>query len=213
MMRNIKIAIVWLLIGLTPVLISGCATPAAQTGFLKDYSNLKPHPDIDGRHRYINPNINIGDYSNFMVDPVAVNLSDKGKERGIDQEKLGELAQYFHQQIVEQLEIDYRVVKSGGPGVARVRASISDIVRTKVALNIHPGTKMTGVGLGEAGMEAEVVDSVTGKTIAAAIDHQSGSRLDILGGLQFYGNAKSIMDNWAEDLKKFIDKAHGKLSE
>jgi len=186
MFKHIKIVMACLLVSLMPVLLSGCATPAAKTGFLKNYSKLKPHPDIDSRHVYINPNMNIGDYSKFLVDPVAVNLSVKGKTHTDDPEKLAELAQYFHDQIVHQLEQGYRVVKSSGPGVARVRVSISDIVRTKVALNIHPGTKLTGAGLGEAGMEAELVDSVSGKTIGAAIDHQSGSRLDLLGGLQFY---------------------------
>ena len=212
MNRYLKITLAVLFIGIAPVLLSGCATPAAKTGFLKDYSKLKPHPDIDGRHVYINPNMNIGDYSKFLVDPVTVNLSKEGKKRGVDSEKLDELAQYFHDQIVHQLEQGYRVVKSSGPGVVRVRAPISDIVRTKVALNIHPGTKLTGAGLGEAGMEAELVDSVSGKIIGAAIDHQSGSRLDFLGGFQFYSHAKTIMEKWAKDLKIFIDKGHGKTS-
>ena len=99
MIRNIKIAMACLLIGLTPVLISGCGTPAAKTGFLKDYSKLEPHPDIDGRHRYINPNINAGDYSKFIVDPVVLSLSEKGKERGIDQEDLNEQVTFFHQKL------------------------------------------------------------------------------------------------------------------
>ena len=206
-----KMALAALLFGLLALLISGCSTaPAARTGFLKDYSKLKPHPEIDGRFVYINPDMNVGDYSKFLVDPVAVNLSEEGKKREIDPEKLNELAEYFHQKIVEQLEQGYSVVNSPGPGVARVRVSISDVVRTKVALNIHPGTKLTGAGLGEAGMESEVIDSVSGKTIGAAIDHQKGSRMDLLGGLEWYGNAKTIMENWAKDFKKFVDKAHGK---
>ncbi len=63
MIRNIKPVIACLLVGLAPVLISGCATqtPAAKTGFLKDYSKLEHHPDIEGRYRYINPNINADD--------------------------------------------------------------------------------------------------------------------------------------------------------
>ncbi len=213
MNRYLKVTLAVLFIGIAPVLLSGCgATQAAKTGFLKDYSKLKPHPDIDGRHVYINPKMNIGNYSKFIVDPVAVNLSETGKGHTDDPAKLAELAQYFHDQIVHQLEQGYRLVKSSGPGVARLRAAISDIKRTKVALNIHPGTKLTGAGLGEAGMEAELVDSVSGKTIGAAIDHQSGSRLDFLGGFQFYSHAQTIMDTWAEDLKKFIDKGHGKTS-
>ena len=212
MIRNIKIAMACLLVGLAPVLISGCAAPAAKTGFLKDYSKLEPHPDIDGRHRYINPNINAGDYSKFIVDPVVLSLSEKGKERGIDQEDLNEQVTFFHQKIVEELEQGYQVVSSPGSGVARVRVAITDIDKTNPLLNIHPGMKLTGAGLGGAGMEAELVDSVTSRTIAAAIDNQKGSRLSLVAGLKWFGHAQAVMENWAEDLKKFIDQAHGKPS-
>ncbi len=212
MIRNIKIAMACLLVGLTPVLILGCATPAAQTGFLKDYSKLQPHPDIEGRHVYLNPNMNVGDYSKFIVDPVVLSLSKTGKERGVDQEDLNEQVTFFHQQIVRNLEQGYRVVSSPGKGVARVRVAITDVEKTNPFLNIHPGTKLTGAGLGSAGMEAEIVDSVTGQTIAAAIDNQKGSRLSLTAGLKWFGHAQAVMENWAEDLKKFIDKGHGKTS-
>jgi len=212
MVRNITIAIAWLLVGLAPVLISGCATPAAKTGFLKDYSKLEPDPDIDGRHRYINPNMNAGEYSKFIVDPVVLSLSETGKERDIDQEDLNEQVTFFHKTIVEELEKDYRVVSSPGKGVARVRVAITDVEKTNPLLNIHPGTKLTGAGLGGAGMEAELVDSVTGQTIAAAIDNQEGSRMSLLAGVQWFGHAQAVMENWADDLKKFIDQAHGKTS-
>ena len=212
MVRNITIAISWLLVGLAPVLISGCATPAAKTGFLKDYSKLEPDPDIDGRHRYINPNMNAGEYSKFIVDPVVLSLSETGKERDIDQEDLNEQVTFFHKTIVEELEKDYRVVSSPGKGVARVRVAITDVEKTNPLLNIHPGTKLTGAGLGGAGMEAELVDSVTSQTIAAAIDNQEGSRMSLLAGVQWCGHAQAVMENWADDLKKFIDQAHGKTS-
>jgi len=212
MNRYLKISVVGLLLGLAPIWLVGCAAPAAKTGFLKDYSKLEPHPDIDGRHRYINPNMNAGDYSKFIVDPVVLSLSEKGKGRGIDQKDLNEQVTFFHQKIVEELEQGYQVVSSPGPGVARVRVAITDIDKTNPLLNIHPGTKLTGAGLGGAGMEAELVDSVTSRTIAAAIDNQKGSRLSLVAGLKWFGHAQAVMETWAEDLKKFIDQAHGKPS-
>ena len=215
MNRNIKIALAGLLISLAPVWISGCetTTPAAKTGFLKDYSKLEPHPDIEGRHRYINPHINAADYSKLMVDPVVVNLSKEGKVREVDTEKLNELANFFHQKIVENLEQGYPVVNNAGPGVARVRVAITDVETTNPLLNIHPGTKLSGAGLGGVGMEVEFVDSVSGKTLGALIDNQKGSRLGFTAGLTRFGHAKAVMENWAEDLKKYLDQVHGKTSE
>jgi len=193
--------------------MSGCAgTETARTGFLKDYSKLQPHPDIDGRFRYINPKMNVGDYSKFIVDPVVLNLSKEGKEEGIDQEDLNEQVTFFHGKILEELGKDYQIVNKPGKGVARLRVAITHIDKTNPALNIHPGTKLSGAGLGGAGMEGELVDSVTNETIGSVIDFQKGSRLSLVAGLTWFGHAQAVMENWAEDLRKFIDKAHGKTS-
>ncbi len=213
MKLSIKMVMACLLIGLTPVLISGCAgTETARTGFLKDYSKLQPHPDIDGRFRYINPKMNVGDYSKFIVDPVVLNLSKEGKEEGIDPEDLNEQVTFFHGKILEELGKDYQIVNRPGKGVARIRVAITHIDKTNPVLNIHPGTKLTGAGLGGAGMEAELIDSVTGETIGSVIDFQMGSRLSLMAGLTWFGHAQAVMEDWAEDLRKFIDKAHGKTS-
>jgi Protein of unknown function (DUF3313) len=197
--------------GILAFTLVGCAGhEAARTGFLKDYSKLEAHPDVDGRFRYINPSVDASKYSKFIVDPVAINLSKEGKEEVTDPEDLQGLAKHFHQKITEELQKGYQVVQSSGPGVARVRTSISEVEKTNPALNIHPGTKITGAGLGGAGAEMELVDSVSGQTIAAAIDNQKGSRLSIGAGLTWLGNAEEVMENWAEDLKKWVDETHGK---
>jgi hypothetical protein len=198
------------LTGLFALTMFGCATPAAKTGFLLDYSKLEPHPDIDGRFRYINSDIDASKYNKFIVDPVAVNLSEKGREKNIDPMDMAKIAKHFRKKIEEELGKSYQIVRSSGPDVMRVRTSISEVSKTKPYLNVHPGTKMTGAGLGGAGAEMELVDSQTGQRIAAAIDNQKGSRLDIVGGLKWYGNAEAVMANWAKDLKKWVDKVHGK---
>ena len=214
MNRKIHIPFLALFIGLVPLWISGCVTTpeTAKTGFLKDYSKLQAHPDIDGRFRYLNPKMNVGDYSKFIVDPVILSLSKEGKEEEIDQEDLNEQVTFFHKTLVEKLETGYRVVNSPGKGVARLRVAITHIDKTNPALNIHPGTKLSGAGLGGAGMEAELIDSVTGETIGSVIDFQKGSRLSLMAGLTWFGHAQAVMEDWAEDLRKFIDKAHGKTS-
>jgi len=123
---------------------------------------------------------------------------------------LKRLARFFRKKIKEELQKGYQVVQSSGTGVARIRTSISEVEKTLPYLNIHPGTKIMGGGLGGAGAELEIVDSVNGQIIAAAIANQKGSRLDIGAGLTWYGNAEEVMEDWAEDLKDWVDKVHGK---
>jgi len=211
MHRATKFTWYGLLIGLVSILLSSCAAgPPAKTGFLDDYSRLKPVPDVENRFRYINPSINPGDYSKFIVEPVAVNLSAKTRKLNIDEQTLDELAKHFHTKIIEELKKGYQVVQSAGPGVARVRAAITDIEKTNPLLNIHPGMKLMGGGLGGAGMEGEVVDSVSNVTIAAVINNQKGSRLGLTSGLTRFGHAKELMEEWAKNLKEWLDKNHGK---
>ena len=203
-----------ILLGLFTLSQYGCggAHSAAKTGFLKDYSQLEPHPEDDGRFRYINPNIDASKYNKFIVDPVAINLSKEGKEANIDPEEVKKLAIFFREKMVEELGKGYQVVNSACPDVMRVRTSISEIDKTNPLLNVHPGTKIMGGGLGGAGAEMELVDSQSGQIIGAAIDNDKGSRLSIGAGLTWYGHAEEVMENWAEDLKKKIDELHGKTS-
>ena len=76
-------------------------------------------------------------------------------------------------------------------------------------LNILPAAKVSGAGLGEAAMEAEIVDSQTGAQLRALVEMQSGSRLS-LAGVTKWGDAKAVMHEWAKELRKRIDETHGK---
>lgn len=202
-----------MLIGIFVMTLSGCSSPkAARTGFIMDYSDLKPHPEIDGKYEHINPNFDPRKFNKFIVDPVAVNLSKEAMDNNIDPKDLNRLAKYFRQQIGKELRKGYKIVGKPGPDVARVRTSISEIDKAKPLLNIHPGSKISGIGLGGAGSEMELIHSVSGERIMAAIDYQKGSRLDITGGLTYFGNAETVMENWAKALKMWVDQAHGKSS-
>ena len=81
---------------LSALALSGCATQAAKTGFIEDYSKLEPHPEVDGRHRYINPHVDAAKYSKFIVEPVAINLSAKGKDLGPDTPTIAQAISEFN---------------------------------------------------------------------------------------------------------------------
>ena len=190
-------------------LLVGCTgrPKVTHSGFLRDYSQLKL--EEDGAKRYLNPSKNLRQYKKFIIDPVVVNFAPNAKGTAIDPAKLKELSDYFRNQLVKGLSKRYRVVRSSGPGVLRIRVAITDIKKTTAVANIHPGMKMSGVGLGGAAMEAEAVDSVSGERVAAIVDSQSGGRLGITAGLKKYGHAQQVMDGWVERFVKRLDKAHG----
>ncbi len=90
-----------------------------------------------------------------------------------------------------------------------VRIAITDIEETTPMMNIHPATKLSGLGLGGASMEAEAIDTASDERIAAIVDSQQGSRLSMTAGLSKFGHAKQVIDMWVERFLKRIDVAHG----
>lgn len=182
---------------LVAVLSIGLAAPVfalekSQSGFLRDYNQLRE--DSDGAARYVNSNKSLAEYKKFILEPVAVYLPE-GK--AIYPGDLQALAQYFRDKAVQDLTAaGYQVVDYSGPGVLRIRAAITDVVAAKKIMNIHPLTKITGVGTGGAAMEAEAVDSLTGERIVAVVDAKSGDRMSMTEGLDTYGHAKQAMDQW-----------------
>ncbi len=183
----------------------GCGSKEmSTTGFLTDYSRLKAVSDTS--LRYINKTA-LGAYSGFIVDKVKVHFFSgasaiEAKSEGkITEQELNDLANYFHSAIVKAVSDSGRkVVHQAGPGVARIRVALTDIKETG-ALNVLPQASLLGADVGGAAMEAEVVDSLTGKQIGAVVESRKGSQVPF-SNLGDWGTAKGIMDDWAKRLQK-----------
>ncbi len=191
------------------VMAAGCATvqDPGQTEFLSDYSKLE---EIEENHLVYDSG-NLGNYSKFIIEPVAMLYRQPEEKRKFADEELEDLQAHFATKVREALIEDdgYQVVEVAGPGTARLRIGITDVDDTIGALNVTIYTKITGAGLGGAAMEGEVVDSVTGEQIGAVIRWGSGSRL-LRAGFTHTGDAKILMNRWAKDLRERVDKAHGR---
>ena len=191
------------------VMAAGCATvqDPGQTEFLSDYSKLE---EIEENHLVYDSG-NLGNYSKFIIEPVAMLYRQPEEKRKFADEELEDLQAHFATKVREALIEDdgYQVVEVAELGTARLRIGITDVDATIGALNVTIYTKITGAGLGGAAMEGEVVDSVTGEQIGAVIRWGSGSRIGRAGFTQT-GDAKILMNRWAKDLRERIDKEHGR---
>ena len=183
----------------------GCGPKGPQvTGFLSNYSRLEAISDTS--LRYINPRNTLGNYSKFIIDPVDVHFHSKAKGTDISSKELAELRQYMYAAIHNAILDHYSIVRRPGPRVARIRIALTDVEKSSPALNVIPHTKLMGAGLGGASMEGEVVDSITGEQIAAVVQSQKGKKLS-LAGLSKWGDAKAVMDGWAQSFKERLDEA------
>ena len=187
------------------VSLGGCKMGAYETGFLSDYSKLQKDDDV---LRYVNTD-QIKNYNKFIVEPIKF-VSHKGADP-VDPKAAEVVTSAFHKDLVTKLEAaNYSVVHTPGPGVARMRVAITDIDNSNPLLNIIPQTHLMGVGLGGASMEAELVDSRSGKQIAAVVQGKRGSRLSFAGMGSRQGDAKAVCAGWADALVSKVNKGHGR---
>jgi hypothetical protein len=191
-----------LMVSISLIVSIGCSKQLKQTGFLSDYSRLQR---ADDSLRYLDMK-KLAQYKQFIVEPVVIHLHGMKQGARPDPETRRELANYMNDAIVKAIRDKYMIVSQPGPGVAKVRVAITDIEQSNPVLNAIP--QLTSAGLGSVSMEAELLDSQTGKQIAALIEAQKGRRLSF-SGLKKWGDAKAVMDGWAERFSKRLDEAHG----
>ncbi len=205
-----------LILFLVIVGFSACSPdPLYKTGFLTDYSKLSPSPyeeAVEGTLLYENEENSLKNFNKFLLSPVQIRLTKKGRTRGVPWKKLKELAKYTNEHIRAELEKSgYAIVKRSGPGVLHFRGALTDVEPGIPVANIHPVTAIAGVGLGGASMEWELQDSLTGEVIVAVIDSRKGARG--FDGFTKYGNAENVIDKWCKLMVIRMDEAHGKTRE
>ena len=190
------------------VFLCACTNPvtlADQTGFLSDYSRLERVDDDILRYT----SGNLGNFSSFIIDPVVIAFRQAPDEQVFTDEELNEISVYYSTAVKRELTDNggYSIVEEPGLGVAKIRIGITDIDETIGLLNIAVVTKVTGLGLGGASFEGEVLDTFSGEQIGAVIRWGTGSRF-LKAGISHMGDAKIAIDRWAGDLRSQIDAAH-----
>lgn len=213
-----RVVCVTTLVGLLLVLAS-CATTrtvrsaAEPSGFLGDYSQLRPGEGKEAQLVYLNPDANWDQYKAIIIDSVTLWHNDETSK--ISDEDAQQLTDYFYAELHKQLSQDYQIVEHPGPGVMRLRAAITEAKGAKVAGNtvttVVPQLKLlTTVGgaatdtrgfVGEGAVEAEITDSVTGTRLAAGVDERAGTKA-YRAGLKEWSHIKRAFEYWAERLRE-----------
>ena len=192
------------------ILLCACAASVSlqdQSGFLSDYSKLEKIDD--NMLQFVDESA--GDFSSFIIDPVVITFRQPPDEQVFTDEELSDLTEYYEEAVIQALSKGegYPIVEDPGPGVARIRIGITNVEETIGILNISIYTQITGLGLGGASFEGEIVDSVTGKQLAAVIRWGTGSRI-LKAGITHMGDAKIAIKRWAKDLRVQVDEANGR---
>jgi len=232
-----------LMITMVFLMLSGCASTNGKakesegpkySGFLSDYSQLKPEVEGSKAMIYVNPQTDMKKYKKFLLEKMIVSLKDDAEYKGIDPDAMKALTDYFREAIVRELGSDYPIVTEPGPDVLRLRIAITDLVPTKTAVTvlvlvtpyatipdlISGGASKGGAGsapyLGRAGIEVEGIDSVTLQQVFAYTEERYGKKYDAEDPGSYFkaytewGYVKQAFDFWAKKFRTRLDKIHGK---
>ena len=197
--------------------LTGCATKEVkltETGFLSSYADLQADMESQGMYIYRNPDVKIAErYSKILIAPVQFQFDPTVKGHKMTDEDRDKLADHFIEKLEEGLAKNYLIVDAPGEDVLLLRAAVTDILPNNVWLNIHWTTTMMGGGIGGASLEAEVVDSLTGKRIMSFVDAKKGKKLtqkltipNYAKGLTKWGHTKEVLKVWADIMVENLDR-------
>lgn len=189
-----------------------------EVGFLGDYSRLKANPDFPAKLVYINPEAAWTSYNAIEID--SVTLWRTGQTGHLSEEVRQNILNIVYKALHDKLGAQFTIVNQAGPGVLRLRAALTEAkganVPARTVSTIVPQLHMISmvvgmsadvvVTVGEATVEAEIVDSITGRRLAAAVDQRAGTKA--ISGRMFkkWGDFEAAAEFWAESLTRTLTK-------
>jgi hypothetical protein len=189
------------------------------SGFLENYSQLQPDPENEDAYTYVNEEDmkDIHQYVCMIVDPVKIYLASGADRSQLPEKGSGTVARYFRHALMEAVSGAFTVVDDPGPATLRLRSALAGV---DVSEATEGGTLPEGVeelerpiNIGEVWVEAELVDSVTGDRIAAAVDKAKLGEGVVLSSskisqVEVEGDVEEALEGWASRLRAFLDEWH-----
>ena len=206
-----------------------CASNPEETiitfsGFLEDYSGFRPAPDGGGAWTYRKPGTNLKPYTKIMIDPLVIWSGPDSKKEGINDMDLWRLELTFRDKMVQALKVRYTIVNKPGPEVLRLHAALTNIQETRPHAHIHtPGPVLPAASdffvlatetltstrflVGDASIEAEILDSFSHERLFGYIEHRESSKTYANKNPYTLAPFAEIFSYWGEDLRQRLDKA------
>lgn len=161
-MRNLQVAL-----ALMTVLPLGCATANRPefTGFLGNYDAFKPYAPLPGAFEYWAPDAGQTKYLSILIDPIEVHFAREKDTNPPTSGRVAAFKQFVEDELKAALARHHPIANQPALNVARLRLQISNIRLLKQLPSTPSYTHLPRYRLGSANIEAELVDSVSGKSI------------------------------------------------
>ena len=189
---------------------------AQYSGFLSTYDGLKQSPVFENTMTYVKQDDakNVHRYFAVIVDPVEIYVATNADTSKIPDRGRTAMAAYFQNAITKAVSDAFPVVHEPGPLVLRLRTALIGVDTASQPTGEKGDDALeNGLDIGKVGVEMEMVDSVTGEQIVAAVDRQNLGQGAVVGSVNFsrdqkFEAAKEAFDGWAARLRDFLDSAN-----
>lgn len=226
LLNIIKLSAFFIIIAMLCV---GCASThqtrsVATSGFLTDYSQLQEGEGDEALIFYIDKTAAWSQYDKMIIEPVRLVASEDSEMAENSKEELQAIADYFYAALRTNLSKKYTVVSSPGPGTLQLRVALTDATGSSVVLDTLSSIIPVGMAVnvlakvatgnnlsvGSATGEIELLDSVSGNRLAAAVDGRSGTKYSgKFDKWSSWQDTKDACDYWAERIELRLDELSG----
>ena len=221
--------------------LMGCSSPPPPkpvtfSGFLHAYSGFRPASDGSGALVYLKPGRNLKPYTKIMFDPLVLWYDPGSKYQGIDTAHMGRLALAFQTRMAVAMRGGYEVVYRPGPGVLRLRAALTNVVPAQPEVGtpgpvlplvndavaattdaVTQGGRLylipgTSTYVGQATIEAELLDSSTNERLGGYIETRQTSQFSNDRSDRSFKSTVEAFDFWAQKLRRRLDIDRGLIT-
>ena len=195
------------------------AQPVTHSGFLSDYSKLRPVEGREGTQRYINRAANLRQYSKLYIDPVQI-FVNTDMHKGVQPDAMKRITDSFHKAFSDAVTPGYKIVSAPGPDVLRVRLAITgvqaispplgvtDFIPIKAIYNAGRAAAGEAPRLAELTAEVEVLDGQN-QIVASAVSTRKSDKTLPQKDQITWSDLSPIVYTWAKQFRQALDEARG----
>jgi len=207
------------------LLLAGCAGTSSSGKYteIKEADHLAADQRFPLSQVYVKDGAAFRQYTQFLIEPVAVYRGADAAWKGVDEPARQEMAQFVGAEFRRVLPPDYAVVDQPAAGVLRLKFTLVDMELTKpllstathlvpvgLALNLGKGgTGGKGSFMGSVTLAGEITDSRTGELLAAFLTTQAPNAMDFTAMVTPTAAARKAITETAEKFKATLNRAHG----
>lgn len=202
------------------LLLAGCASntqaPSQYSGFLSDYSQLRPAQSASGVAvmRWVSPSFKVENYSSVLVEkPLFYPAATPSAQ--VSQQTLDEIANYLQQAIQLELSGRLRIVEQADRDTLVLRSAITAVNLSPEGLKVYeviPIALVAAAASTAAGtrdlntaifIEIEAIDGNNSQPVARVVRKGHGLKLENDSTQLRLKDLKPALDEWAKDARDF----------